>query len=453
METAFSSIIILSIALCVSMILITVLYGSKENKYKFIELWTSLLFFTASLFFLMFENLFVLPLILLFWPAKTLTEFISGFTPGVYKPSTFLLPLTLGLLFTLSLMQLDYSFSYYSLPICVTVFGLGLFSLREMFRTIMKRSILQKATFTFIVLFYLLILSFPFLVNANIWFVSTFHFILIGIAACSLPKILSGYYKVYEQELEKELIERDSNLYGKAKYSELGLMSAGIAHEINNPLSIIHAKTEQLLRNGDKMTEEDFVNGLKQIYKASERISQIIKGVRDFIYQDEETYEEEICAQDLIDSVMVFCGQRLKNHGIQFKVEGLDNVFIRGHKFQLEQAMLNLINNAFDAVDILDEKWIKIWADESSNLIELYIEDSGLGIPNEIANRMMEPFYTTKENKGTGLGLAIVKVIVEKHGGEIIYEKNAQNTTFKIVLPKSRLNRPTALPEQFPFIH
>src|SRR5690606_18507299 len=115
---------------------------------------------------------------------------------------------------------------------------------------------------------------------------------------------------------------------------------------------------------------------------------------------------------------------------------GLDKVTIKGHRIELEQAFLNLINNAFDAVFELDEKWIEISAMETRDKIEIYFKDSGWGIPKEIQNKITEPFFTTKKERGTGLGLPLVKGIIEKHHGTFCYIDKSQHTTFMLVLPK-----------------
>lgn len=259
-----------------------------------------------------------------------------------------------------------------------------------------------------------------------------------------LPLLTAAYFihrdkkrSKRQKYLEERVSFSDENLMGKAKFSELGLMSAGIAHEINNPLAIIQAKTAQLLRiYRDPSQQKELARGLQQILYTSERIARTIQGIRDYIYQDEKAVEERINLRELVDNVLVFCGERLRKHGIELHLIGIDNVFVKGHRIQLEQAILNLINNSFDAVDKLPEKWIEIIAVETADNIDIFFKDSGHGIPDGVKEKIMEPFFSTKAH-GTGLGLALVKDIAEKHHGSFNYVNKSAHTTFMLELPKT----------------
>lgn len=234
----------------------------------------------------------------------------------------------------------------------------------------------------------------------------------------------------------------EEDFYGKGKFSELGPMSAGIAHEISTPLSIIIGRTmhlQKIVKNPEKI--DDLVKGLDQIHAQADRLANIITRVREYIYRNDETIEEFISLRDIIENVLVFCGQRLKNHGIELKLINVGHKYVTGHRGQFEQAILNLINNAFDAIDNLDEKWIEISAVQDADTIKVYVKDSGHGIPFEVQKKMLEPFFTTKKSKGTGLGLPLVKGIAEKHGRALKYVSNAPNTTFLLELPKARTSR------------
>jgi C4-dicarboxylate-specific signal transduction histidine kinase len=244
--------------------------------------------------------------------------------------------------------------------------------------------------------------------------------------------------KLFSERIAEFTGTRDNDLFGKGKFSELGLMSAGIAHEISNPLTVINGKVNQLLRiYRDPQKQKDLADGLQKILYSSERIEKIVRGMRHYIYRDDEISEESISLQEIIDTVLLFCGQRLKNHGIEFRTINVDNVFVKGHRGQLEQALLNLINNSFDAVDELQEKWIEVTAVSEGEVVDIYVKDSGHGIPMDIEKQMLEPFFTTKHKKGTGLGLPLVKGIAEKHGGDLVYIEKAANTTFMLELPKA----------------
>lgn len=225
----------------------------------------------------------------------------------------------------------------------------------------------------------------------------------------------------------------DDEMYGRGKFSELGLMSAGITHEISNPLSIISGRVTQLMRTTDP---EELKRGLAQIEHNADRIAKIIQGVREYIYRNDNNEEDFVSLKEIVDDVMMFCSERIKNHGIRMEIKNIDRIYLRGNKGQYEQAILNLISNAFDAVDNLEEKWIELSAKRINDHVQIFIRDSGQGIPLEIRERMLEPFFSTKKEKGSGLGLSLVRGIAQKSGGDFKYVVSS-NTTFLLELPEA----------------
>lgn len=265
--------------------------------------------------------------------------------------------------------------------------------------------------------------------------------ILLFTIICCLSVLL-----IKERALIRELEDqnqdlsglRDTNLFGKGKFSELGLMAAGISHEISNPLSIILGRVTQLQRiYRDPEKVKDVAAGLTQIRAQSERLAKIVSELRSYIYRDDEQVEARIPLRDILGEVQIFLGERLKNHGIELRPVNLDGIYLSGHRGQLTQAVLNLINNSFDAVDALPEKWIEISAVKNEGFVDLYFKDSGTGISGEIRTHMMEPFYSTKKNRGSGLGLPLVRSIAETHGGAFQYIEHAEHTTFLLELPRA----------------
>ncbi len=247
-------------------------------------------------------------------------------------------------------------------------------------------------------------------------------------------------HKDYQAHLKQMSEEQTAKLFGQSKYSELGMMSAGIAHEINNPLAVIQARTTQLLRMyRDPAKADELGEGLQQILYTSERINRTVQGIREFIRQDDKHPDQEIQLKKIIDDVLAFCGQRMKNHGVNLRFYDIEKFKVIGNKVQLEQIFLNLLNNAFDAIEFLPEKWIEISAHDANEKLQIFVKDSGAGIPADIAKKIMEPFYSTKEaSKGTGLGLALARGIAEKHGGDLSYVNKSNHTTFLLEFPKPR---------------
>lgn len=233
--------------------------------------------------------------------------------------------------------------------------------------------------------------------------------------------------------------ERNEKLVGNSKYSELGMMAAGIAHEINNPLAVIQARTTQLLRIYKKSErQQELSDGLQQILYTSERINRTIQGVREFVHQDDKGRTSEVQLKDLVDDVLAFCGQRMKNHGVSMRFYGLENLSVWGNKIQLEQILLNLFNNSFDAIEYLPDKWIELSVHQNDDKVQMFIKDSGYGIPPEIAVRIMEPFYSTKEiGKGTGLGTALAVELLKSMEDHFNIWIIPAALTFLLELPKA----------------
>jgi len=271
----------------------------------------------------------------------------------------------------------------------------------------------------------------------------TFQYMFYLIALILIFSFAFGFFKKLKEvnELKERLKnimgESETEFYKRGKFTELGLMSAGITHEISNPLTIILGHVRKLTRTKlDSGNKIEFQNGIAQIKKNAERIASVIESVRNYIYRNDKETEEFMSLIDIINNVVVFFDQRLKNHGIDLRIKNIDQIYISGNKGELEQALLNLLNNSFDAVDKLPEKWIEISAIKTQDNVKIFVKDSGSGISSEVRSKMFNPFFSTKTNHGSGLGLPLVKVIAQKHGGELKYI-GGKNTTFMIELPQA----------------
>lgn len=276
--------------------------------------------------------------------------------------------------------------------------------------------------------------------NTTLIVLVIFSLLLIGAAAYvayASRSRLDRMKRHYEEELSRRTKEQTEKLFSHSKYTELGMMSAGIAHEINNPLAVIQARTSQLLRiYREPDRQKDLGDGLQQILYTSERINRTIQGIREFIHHGDNLSDGELQVKEILDDVLAFCGQRMKNHGVNLRFYNLENKTVIGNKIQLEQILLNLLNNAFDAIEFLPDKWIEISLQEDDDKVEIFVKDSGEGIPKDIAEHVMEPFFSTKDiGKGTGLGLALARGIAQKHGGDLRYVEG-NHTTFLLELPK-----------------
>jgi C4-dicarboxylate-specific signal transduction histidine kinase len=248
---------------------------------------------------------------------------------------------------------------------------------------------------------------------------------------------------VKENEAKAALIEEQrTQLFNKSKLSALGEMASGMAHEINTPLAIITIRTEQMLDAISEGTIEqmDFAECLKKIQNTTSRIAKIIHGLRTFAREGHGDPPVETKLSEIVDSTTSFCHQRFMMNGVELiveKPEDFENMKIECRSVEISQVALNLLNNAFDAIQSLEEKWIKISFSDIGDWVKIIVTDSGPGIPFDVQMKMMQPFYTTKEiGKGTGLGLSISKGIIERHNGRLYLDNTSPNTQFVIALPK-----------------
>jgi C4-dicarboxylate-specific signal transduction histidine kinase len=246
------------------------------------------------------------------------------------------------------------------------------------------------------------------------------------------------------QENEKK---QEELLHAKSKLSLMGEMSSGIAHEINNPLTIIKGKASVLSRliENSSMDAEQlklFKKNILSIDQTVDRIARIIKGMRSFSREAEEDPYQTVTLHNIIDELNELVSERIKSMNIKLEFVGeINNKSVYCNKTQIQQVLLNLVSNSMFAISQLDEKWIQINMAGDENQIKFQVTDSGTGIGSEIVEKIMNPFFTTKmEGHGTGLGLSISKGIVEKHNGELYYELNQGHTSFIVLLPVSNTN-------------
>lgn len=237
--------------------------------------------------------------------------------------------------------------------------------------------------------------------------------------------------------------EQQKQILTSSKFSALGEMAAGIAHEINNPLAIIGGISSLLIDEiDDGAIDKDLLKtNLVKIEMTADRISKIIKGLKSFSRNAENDPFNTIRLSVLIDQTLALCLQRFKQGAIEIRIKNEENPELSCREVQLSQVMLNILNNTYDAIENLEQnKWVEISTQKTAKTFSILITDCGSGIPKHIVDKIMQPFYTTKEiGKGTGLGLSISKGIVEQHGGRLYIDTECANTRFVIELPIERL--------------
>ncbi len=237
---------------------------------------------------------------------------------------------------------------------------------------------------------------------------------------------------------EKLIEEQKIRLVTSGKMTALGEMAGGIAHEINTPLAIITSAANQVseLLDESPLQTEKIKSKVKKIDSTALRIAQIVRGLRIFSRDSTNDPWVDASLQQMISDTVALCSEKFKNNGIQINIDIPQDCFVSCVPTQISQVILNLLNNAFDAVSNLPEKWVKFELQRSHSAVKLIFTDSGNGLDKSVQEKLMQPFFTTKEfGKGTGLGLSISKGIVESFRGKLYYDPKCKNTCFIVELP------------------
>jgi len=230
------------------------------------------------------------------------------------------------------------------------------------------------------------------------------------------------------------------------KMASIGRLAAGVAHEINNPLSIINEKAgliqDMFLLKGMYAKDEKLLSLVDWILKAVERCGTITKRLLSFARHMEVSIEP-VNMKELLDEVLGLFNKESEYRGITINMDVESDIpVIESDRGKLQQIFLNLVNNAFAAMKQDGILNIRVEG-RNPTFISVIIADNGCGIPLENLDRIFEPFYSTKKKKGgTGLGLSITSSLVHKLGGTLeVDSKIGKGTTFYIKLPLKSKNK------------
>jgi len=221
------------------------------------------------------------------------------------------------------------------------------------------------------------------------------------------------------------------------KLASLGTMFAGIAHEINNPLSNISTSAQILTEEMDSSDPKFQQEMIEQIIDETERAKRIVRSVLEFS-RDRGLKKQELNLLDLVRETFRFIRGEMPPH-ITLSVEIPPEAIVYGNKNKLEQALLNLMKNAIDAMpDVGKEEKLTLSAHTiGDHAVEISVTDTGKGIAESEIAKIFDPFFTTKDvGKGTGLGLFVAHEIIEEHGGTIVVKSHeGTGTNFIVTLP------------------
>ena len=274
------------------------------------------------------------------------------------------------------------------------------------------------------------------------------------VKAFPVPEGISVFFGDVTAEKNNQEQLAVEQLLREKRIEALTHMAAGLAHEISNPLAIIHGLASDLVQLAQTQTLVDpgkVRGGCERILKTANRASNILRGLRGFAREAAQDPMEPASIYEIIDQCVELQEARRKRHQVDVKLHidaGMPVFLCR--EVQIGQILTNLLNNAFDAITQSNaaERWIAISVKSSQNQICVDVTDSGPGIEDHFKDHLMEPFFTTKVlGLGMGVGLSLSRAIAQDHGGSLNLLRDTRNTTFRLTLPlASADSKPYSLP-------
>jgi PAS domain S-box-containing protein len=261
-----------------------------------------------------------------------------------------------------------------------------------------------------------------------------------GILICSVIRDIT-----LRKQLESQLETSRMQIVSSARLSALGMMAGGIAHEINNPLGIIHAYASNLLEmaQAGELSPLEMAKICGHIKETAERIGSIVRSLRHISRDSDGDPVHPASIRDIIQGVLDLSRERFRMNSIELRCPSIaPDLLVPCREVQIAQVLMNLLQNAFDAVSSSSgQKWVALEVCADDDFLAISVTDSGPGIPENIRDRIMEPFFTTKPiGKGTGLGLSISRSIAVSHGGTLLFCQKAGHTCFTASLPLLKEN-------------
>ncbi|MFH0782848.1 MAG: ATP-binding protein [Pseudomonadota bacterium] len=234
-----------------------------------------------------------------------------------------------------------------------------------------------------------------------------------------------------------ELETNQEDLLQTRKIAAIGTFTAGIAHELNNPINNIALTAESFSEEYGDQLDDNCSEMLKDILSQAERAADIVKNLLDFS-RTETTNFTHVSPNRIVSSTMKLIKNQFTIGGLQLETSVIKDLpVINGNLRNLQQVFTNLLLNAIQATPPNGKIGLHVDFAEMSGFLRFTVEDTGAGIPVEIQDKIFEPFFSTKEvGKGTGLGLAVTYSIIKRHGGRIeVSSEVGRGTRFTVLLP------------------
>ena len=235
----------------------------------------------------------------------------------------------------------------------------------------------------------------------------------------------------------EELDSRQTAMVESHKLKAIGTLTAGVAHELNNPINNIMLTAYSLLEEYEELSKKDMLEMINDLIKEADRSRSIVRNLLEFA-RESESVSELLNLGELVEETLKLASNQIRVSDVKVDISVQPNLAqIRGDKQKLKQVFLNIILNAADAVQKHGEIKIDVEQADSRGFLAVHIRDNGCGIADHILPYIFDPFFTAKKpGKGSGLGLSVSHGIVNIHGGKIHVEsEEGKYTRFTVLLP------------------
>ena len=253
------------------------------------------------------------------------------------------------------------------------------------------------------------------------------------------------------EKAHAQLRESIAQMMSSEKFTALGEMAGGIAHELNQPLNVTKIICQGILNDirKDRLSLEELKKDLPEVVFQMNKMAEIIEHMRSFTAARDKVWKKPFEVNSVIENAFKFTGAQMMAHGITVKKEfGSALPILTGDQLMIEQAILNILTNARNAVEESGKRekniLVKTYQTLDKNNVCIEISDNGSGVPEDVRDKIFQPFFTTKNAlapdgrpvKGKGLGLSVAQKSVKDCGGEIVLTSEVGvGSTFKIMLP------------------
>lgn len=242
-----------------------------------------------------------------------------------------------------------------------------------------------------------------------------------------------------------ELVRRQQLLVQSHKLKAIGTLTAGVAHELNNPINNIMLTAVALQEDYAELDDHDRMDMISDLVRESDRARDIVRNLLDFARQSAVELAP-LDVEEVVGETLQLAGNQIRLAGIKVRGEVEENVpAVYGDRNQLTQVFLNLVLNALDAMPGGGTLMITVERSRDAGFVDVSFTDTGVGIPAQHIGSVFDPFFSTKKQaKGTGLGLSVSLGIIRQYGGDItVRSEVGRGTTFTVSLPVATVPAPS----------